>query len=193
MRKYLIIFAAAFVASCAEMDMDMDAAEDKGGQFMFVLRAEADEFVLEKFDNARRAMIRVSRSDKTPAQRLIQTFPADYRMAFAWEDNYPRFEGVNYKAFDEYATTIQNSKYAFVFSQGVEIATMSGELYFVNKEKKSAHLLKNDMYDFQLAGRFMFYLETGDAMRTLTVYDLDTFETVAKIRHVVEIGFLPRQ
>jgi hypothetical protein len=52
-----------------------------------------------------------------------------YKTAYAWEQNYPRFGGVDYGLFDDDASTMQNGEYAFVFRKGLEIPLYFGTLY----------------------------------------------------------------
>ena len=195
LRKLLtLVLCVATLVSCAplaptESEEPPAPARAERDNFVFILRKNGDAFVTERYDNLRRKTVPVSESDRMPPARLISAFPSKYRESFAWEENYPRFEGVDYKAFDEYSTTIQNDKYAFVYKLGgADASSMTGSLYFVNKERKASHALKNDGYSFQIAGDLMFYLNRSE----LTIYDLAEFEPVDKIPDVLEIGFLPR-
>jgi hypothetical protein len=52
--------------------------------------------------------------------------PPGYTSAYAWEEGYPRFAGVDYGKCDSDATTWQNDKYAFVFREGMEVCNKFG-------------------------------------------------------------------
>lgn len=185
-RKIFLILVMFSITSC------VGTVDENEQHFVSILRKSGDTYIIEKYDMARRRVVPVSESEKMPTQRLISAFPSDYRMTYAWEENYPRFAGIDYKVFDEYASTIQNKNYAFVFREGADTSNFSGELYIVNKAQKTAHLLKSDAYKIQISQNLLFYLVFDGNDGGLVVYDLDTFGVVDKISDVLEIGFMPR-
>jgi hypothetical protein len=153
--------------------------------------ARDGESRIDGFDTASRRRAGLPAVKSGAALNLARTPPPGDTLIHAWQPEYPRFEGVDYNQFDEYASTLHNEQYALVFRQGLEASNCFGVLYLVNKANGTARAIggADAMYEFQVADGLLFYLAQNDPARTLTIYDVDSLSVVDEVTDVETFGF----